>query len=142
MNIEDEILETVMFTRPPEWGRRVIRRGNEILLQGTSDKGVTWRDMPIPEFKLIIPSTTLRSATSNPYKGLVPESRLQLRNDSEADTPLFSPELQSVIDSGSLLSLSTDTSTETVTFLGAYPVSGLASGQIWRDENNYLRITP
>ena len=55
--MEDIVLETVMFQRPPEWGRRVIQRGDEVLLQTTDNGGKTWIDAPIPEVKLIIPST-------------------------------------------------------------------------------------
>lgn len=135
-------METVMFHSPPEWGQRVIKRDNEILLQGTSDRGVTWRDMPIPEFKLVMAETGLRSSLLNPYKGLGVVSRLQLRNSVEDESFVLGEELQSIVDSGSLLSKSVESGVEAIVFLGAYRTQGLAPGQIWRDEDNYLRVAP
>lgn len=147
--MEDIVMETVMFQHPPEWGRRVIKRGDEILLQGTSDKGKTWSDMPIPEFKLTMPETMLRTASANPYAGLGAKSRLQLRSSSESEPLKLDQKLQAIVDSGSLLSIEKNISTspegkdlelETITFLGAYKITGLPLGAIWVDSENYLRV--
>ena len=140
--MEDIVMETVMFQPPPEWGQRVIKRDDEILLQGTSDKGVTWRDMPIPEFKLVMAEIGLRSSSLNPYKGLGVVNRLQLRNSVEDESFVLGEELQSIVNSGSLLSKNIESGVETIVFLGAYRTQGLTPGQIWRDEDNYLRIAP
>lgn len=99
----DEVLETIMFTKPPEWGRRVIRRGNEIILQITEDTGKTWIDSPNIDYKPIISESNLKSTSNNPYAGLqfIPVNAINTKGTSQ---PLaISTEAQEIIDSGTLL---------------------------------------
>lgn len=136
----DEVLETIMFKRPKQWGRRIIKRQNEILLQSTSDAGNTWKDAPIPEFRLILPENNLRSASSNPYAGLMYQNRMQTRS-TEDRTLTLSDEIQEIVSSGNLLSITEDKDgIEEVTFMGTYAKSGLTVGQVYQDDNGYLRI--
>lgn len=138
--MNDQVLETIMFKRPKQWGRRVIKRGNEILLQRSNDEGQTWIDLPIPEFRLILPENNLRSASSNPYEGLSFQHRMQTR--STENQPLtLSDEIQEIVSTGNLLSITEDKDgIEEVRFMGTYALSGLSVGQVWVDDNAYLRI--
>lgn len=158
--MEDIILETVMLQRPPEWGRRVIQRGDEILLQTTEDSGKTWTDAPIPEVKLIIsPNTkTLKSASAdtNKYSGISfylreskgqPMTKSAIPANTQIDPKSFNPKILESIESGTLLT-TTDIANEqgviveNISFLGVYSAEGLSPGQVWRDSQNYLRIVP
>lgn len=146
---EFEVLETMMFERPPEWGRRIIRKAEgEIMLQTTDDKGQTWQDATIPEAKLIASAVTRTASTGNKYAGLlvVPRSEAMTRAVSASEKEL-NPTITEVIDSGQLLTKTVTASdngneVETITFLGTYAASGLTSGQVWQDSNNFLRIVP
>lgn len=142
---EFEVLETMMFERPPEWGRRVIKKSDgEVMLQTTEDKGKTWQDAPIPDVKLSLPTAITRSISGNSYAGLVLTPRdAMLTRAVAASTKELKSEVVEAIDSGQLITKTTDdTGIETVTFLSTYAASGLSSGSVWRDANNYLRIVP
>ncbi len=157
--MEDIVLETIMFQRPPEWGRRVIRRGDEVLLQTTDDGGVTWIDAPIPEMKLIIPASpkTLKSTSTDTNKyseisfylresAAAQKTKTSIPTNTQIDPVSFKPEILDAINSGNLLTFKEEEkegqNIETVTFLGVYSFVGLYSGSIWRDSKNYLRIVP
>lgn len=158
--MEDIVLETVMFQRPPEWGRRVIQRGDEVLLQTTDNGGKTWIDAPIPEVKLIIPSTpqTLKSASTdtNKYSGISfylrdPEVRQMTKSTIDTDVQISDDSIKSEIlesiNSGNLLTITEQVTEsgqilENISFLGVYSAAGLSQGQLWRDSDNYVRIVP
>lgn len=138
----DEVLETIMFKYPRQWGRRVIKRDNEILLQMTSDSGGTWQDAPIPDTKLVLPQVKTRSISNNPYSGLtLLDTTLKARSSENNNTKEVKTEVLNAISSGSLLSKTEDKEGhETVTFLGVFSTSGLSLGQVYQDSQGYLRI--
>lgn len=152
-----EVLETIMFEHPADWGRRIILRDNEIILQRTGNKGVTWKDENLGDYKLMLPATSqmksLRTSGNNPYQGLqfVP-TVLTKSLSNESEELKISPEIQSCIDSGKLLSKglvekNTDTqqyssgNPETITFLGGATFTGLSSNQVYLDENRFLKLS-
>ncbi|MFV0328709.1 MAG: hypothetical protein ACK5KL_02615 [Dysgonomonas sp.] len=149
--MEDIILETVMFKRPPEWGRRVIQRGNEVLLQTTDNGGIIWVDAPIPEIKLIIPvQMKSQKSYTNKYSDISfylrdsevsPETKSTQPN-AKIDSNSVKPEILESINSGNLLTVMNEDGVEVIKFLGVYRSAGLGSGQVWRDSQNYLRIVP
>ena len=134
--MEDIVLETVMFQRPPEWGRRVIQRGDEVLLQTTDNGGKTWIDAPIPEVNLIIPSTpqTLKSASTdtNKYSGISfylrdPEVRQMTKSTINTGVQISDDSIKSEIlesiNSGNLLTITEQVTEsgqvlENISFLG------------------------
>lgn len=158
--MEDIVLETAMFQRPPEWGRRVIQRGDEVLLQTTDNGGKTWIDAPIPEVKLIRPSTPqpLKSASTdtNKYSGISfylrdPEVRQMTKSTIDTDVQIsddyIKSEILESINSGNLLTITEQVTEsgqvlENISFLGVYRAAGLSQGQLWRDSDNYVRIVP
>lgn len=150
--MEDIVLETLMFNHPPCWGKRVIKRGNEIILQSTNNKGQTWKDEDPLEYSFYLPETQLRSSSINPYAGLVGRSKVQLRNSNssgEEDIKL-GPELQAIVDSGNLLELQEITqkdektgrvkTVETITFFGAMSYKSLSIGTVYHDEDGFLKV--
>lgn len=141
--MEYQVLEMVMFEKPKQWGRRIIKRENEIILQTTVDSGNTWTDAPIPDAKLTLPESMLRSASNNPYTGLIIEytATLQARSSNDNIEKNAKREVVESIESGQLLTKTKDDNgLETVTFLGVYSTRGLDVGQVWADGDGYLRI--
>lgn len=146
---EFEVLETLFFERPPEWGRRIVKKADgEIMMQSTENKGHTWVDAPIPDAKLTLSAKTrTASSTGNSYAGLVitPRDEAMTRAVSASEKEL-NPTVTEAIESGQLLTKTTEATDgneiETITFLGTFAASGLPSGTVWRDSSNYLRIVP
>lgn len=140
--MEDIVIETIFFNKPPEWGCRIIQRGREILPQGTEDGGRNWHDMPILGIKLILPDSQISNSTvKNRYEGLIPEIRVEQQNRGKILVIDLGGEFQSAVNSGTLLKLQTNENRiEAITFLGTYKIIGLASGDIWYDSNNKKRI--
>ena len=141
--MEYQVLEMVMFEHPKQWGRRIIKRGNEIMLQTTEDSGKIWTDAPIPDAKLVLPESMLRSASNNPDTGLIIQDTdtLQARSSNDNIEKSAKQEVVESIESGQLLTKTKeDDGLETVTFLGVYSTRGLDVGQVWADGDGYLRI--
>lgn len=165
-----EVLETVMFDHPSDWGRRIILRNNEIVLQHTGNKGITWKDEDLGDLKIMLPTTTAKTktvatSTNTPYKGLyfTEKSMTKAANLSEAEELKICPEMQEIIDSGQLLRKSIavrkdnamiktmsnlDTTDETpqsstlerITFLGGFSIYGLEACTVYLDENRFMKL--
>lgn len=164
----ETVLETVFFNRPPEWGWRIVQRGNEIVLQNTNDKGKTWTDDTpglLAEFRLIIGEDGTR--TLQPRVEVQTRTLLRSGEVEQAETQeikSYSPEAWQAINANTFFSKKGETSTkamrtlsasgtietsnagqeiEQITLLGGLAsAQGLRAGEIWRDSENYLRIVP
>lgn len=165
-----EVLETVMFDHPSDWGRRIILRGNEVVLQRTVNKGVTWKDEDLGNYKIMLSTTTTKTKSMNTlgkiiYNGLYFAEKVMTKATyTETEELKISPEIQEVINSGQLLRKTTtfqknnivkktmsnldtigetvpqSSILETITFLGGLSMSGLDAGQVYLDENNFMKI--
>lgn len=146
----DEVLEILMFKHPSEWGKRIVKRNNEVILQSTNNNGVTWTDDNPLQFSLHLPEIQTRSTTTNVYAGLTCQDKIRLRNSSEAKDIKLGEELQNIVDSGSLLSYEEvtgidkntgkETRTEVITFFGVMAYSALQVGMLYRDANGFVKI--
>lgn len=165
-----EVLETVMFDHPSDWGRRIILRDNEIVLQHTGNKGITWKDENLGDYKIMLPTTTAKTktvatSTNTPYKGLyfTEKAMTKAANLSEAEELKICPEMQEIIDSGQLLrksitvrkdnamiktmsnlgttdETSQSSTLERITFLGGFSIHGLYADQVYLDENRFMKL--
>lgn len=126
-----DVLECVMFQHPDEWGYRVVRVGNEIIIQNSEDKGKSWRDLDLLDgIKIIVPDKVV---DGNPYKDF------QLLGVDTSKT--INPKLIEAIESGQLLNYEIIDGVEYIKFANFRPKRGLQPGDVWLDQNKILRVT-